>query len=83
MDGPRATVGEGETLTVPETLRDALAIKPSDTVLIEAHGQEPRITSARTAALRRLQNLLRPHAPEGRYASDELIAERRAEAARE
>ncbi len=83
METLRTTVDEGEGLTIPATLRDALRIKPGDTVVIETHGGELRIRSAQTAALRRLQEFLRPHAPEGRYASDELIAERRAEAERE
>lgn len=81
MTALRAIVVEGDDLTIPASLRDALGVKPGDAVLIETHGSELRIKPEHTA-LRRLQRRLGKYALEGRYPSDELIAERRAEAAR-
>ena len=82
MDALRAIVMEGETLTVPASLRDALGIKPGDAVVVETHGQELRIRPERSA-LDRLQEFLAPYAPKDRVASDQLIAGRCAEAERE
>ncbi len=82
MSALRKIVGEGEELTVPASLREAMGVKPGDTVLVEVHGQELRIRSE-LSALRRVQQRLRKHVVDGHLVSDELIAERRAEAARE
>lgn len=83
MDPVRVIVAEGEDLSIPASFRDALGVKPGDAVVVEMCKGEVRIRSEQTAALRRLQAVLRPYAPEGRYVSDELIADRRAEAERE
>lgn len=78
----RKTLAEGEALTVPDSLRDAMGLRPGDVVVMELHGSELRIRPER-AALRRLQARLSKYVTAGRYISDELIAERRAEAARD
>ena len=81
MDAVRVVVAEGDSLAVPESFREALGIKPGDAVLVETDGRELRITPE-NAALRRLQQRLSKYTREGHYVSDELIADRHAEAAR-
>ncbi len=84
MNAVRKILVEGEDLSVPANIRDAMGLKPGDAVLLELHGDELRI-KPELSALRRLQAKLAPHRPqEGEpQVSDELIADRRAEAARE
>ena len=81
MSAMRMIVAEGEGLAVPTSLRDAFGIKPGDAVLVETDGRDLRITPEH-AALRRLQRRLSKHTREGHYVSDELIADRHAEAER-
>ena len=81
MGAVRVIVAEGESLAVPAGFREALGIKPGDAVLVETHGRELRVVPE-NAALRRLQQRLSKHTRDGRYVSDELIADRHAEAER-
>ena len=85
MNALRHILAEGEALTVPDSLRDALGLRPGDTVVMELHRGELRIRPDKPerAALRRLQTYLAPFAPKDGYVSDDLIAERRADAERE
>lgn len=78
----RAIVVEGDDLTIPASLRDALGVKPGDAVLIETQGSELRIRPESTP-IERLQAFLAPYAPKDGYASEKLIADRRAEAERD
>ena len=82
MTAQRKTLVEGDDFVVPASFRDAMGVKPGDTVLVELHGRELRI-SPDLSALERIQEFLAPYAPQGSYLSDQLIAERRAEAERE
>jgi hypothetical protein len=59
-----------------------MGLAEGDTVYFELDGDELRIRSAKSA-LKRIQEKLRPYASDTFLVSDELIAERRAEAARE
>jgi bifunctional DNA-binding transcriptional regulator/antitoxin component of YhaV-PrlF toxin-antitoxin module len=78
----RAKVLAGGRLIVPAEFRKAMAIDSGDTVIIELEGDELRVRSLRTA-LNRARARLRRFVPEGISLSDELIAERRAEAERD
>ncbi len=71
-------VGAGGRLVIPHKFREALGIKPGDTVilLMEADGLHV-LTPAQ--AISRAQALVRQHVAPGRHLSDELIAERREE----
>jgi bifunctional DNA-binding transcriptional regulator/antitoxin component of YhaV-PrlF toxin-antitoxin module len=72
-------VVEGGWIIVPAAFRQSLGLEKGDTVFMELHGDELRIRPARSA-LRRIQAKLRSLAPPEGFVSDELIAERRAEA---
>jgi AbrB family looped-hinge helix DNA binding protein len=73
---------DGGRLIVPANFRKAMGLSKGDTVLFELKGDELRVRPARSA-LRRIQNKLKKIAPQDRNLSDELVAERRAEAERE
>ena len=82
MTAIRSKMVEGGRILVPAAIRRAMRLEKGDTVLLELHGDELRVRSA-AAALRRLQESLRDKIPPGVSLVDELIAERRAEAARD
>ena len=82
MQTVKGKVVEGGRIILPAHFRRSLGLEKGDTVLIELHGDELRVRPAR-AALRRLQAKLRALGPADMLASDEVVAERRAEAARE
>ena len=79
MTAVTGKVVEGGRIIVPAAFRQSLGLEKGDTVFMELHGDELRIRSARSA-LRRVQAKLRALAPNEGGVSDELIAERRAEA---
>ena len=82
MRTAKGKVVEGGRIILPAQFRRSLGLEKGDTVLIELHDDELRVRPAR-AALRRLQAKLRALGPSDVLASDELVAERRAEMARE
>ena len=70
-------------LHLPAGVRRALGLTRPGQVVITVDDGEVRLSSA-AQALERARALARPYAPKGgRLASEELIAERRAEARRE
>lgn len=75
-------MSEGGRVVIPAAIRKALELKEGDTVLWELVDGGARLTTRRER-LRRAQELVRRYVPEGVSLVDELIAERRAEAARE
>ena len=75
-------IGEGGRVVIPAVMRAALGVQVGDTVLLRFDDGELRILTPRQA-LRRAQELVRQYVPEGVSLADELIAERRLEAARE
>ena len=78
----KTTIDKGGRLVIPSVYRKALGIKPGDAVmLILEDGQLKIIT--RHQALAQAQALVRKYIPAGRSLSEELIQERREEAARE
>ncbi|WP_419813824.1 AbrB/MazE/SpoVT family DNA-binding domain-containing protein [Glacieibacterium sp.] len=75
-------MAEGGRIVVPVALRRAMGIGPGDALVLELDGDELRVRSSK-AALERIRAELR-NLPKGdMLVSDELIADRRAEALRE
>lgn len=81
MKGVRAKIGSGGRLVIPATYRKALDLKTGDEVVLNLEEREIRIISTRQA-VNQAQRLVRRYVPKGRNLSEELIRERREEAAR-
>lgn len=77
----KTTIREGGRLVIPAAYRKALGLKPGDEVLLTLEDGEIRVVSTRQA-IARAQTLLHRYIPKGRSLSEELIKERREEAAR-
>lgn len=73
---------DGGAVVVPDDYRKALGLTDGDAVRVELHGDEVRIRSLRSV-IQDIQESLKSYAIPGVLASDELIADRRAEVARE
>ncbi len=82
MENVRATVNAGGRIVIPAAYRRALGIKQGDEVILRLEDGEVRIITP-AQAIRRAQALVRRYVPAGRSMADELIAERRVDAARE
>ena len=78
----RARLSEGGRIVIPAEFREALGLAVGDEVRLRLDDGEIRIFTL-DHAIRRAQELVRRYVPEGVSLVDELIAERRAEAARE
>ncbi|MBA2449263.1 MAG: AbrB/MazE/SpoVT family DNA-binding domain-containing protein [Chloroflexi bacterium] len=78
----RAKLADGGRVVIPAEYRKALGLRTGDTVIMQLDDGEVRLFTL-DRAIRRAQELVRQYIPEGRSLSDELIAERRTEAARE
>jgi antitoxin PrlF len=76
----KTTIREGGRLVIPAAYRKALGLKPGDEVFLTLEDGEIRVVSTRQA-IARAQTLLRRYIPKGRSLSEELIKERREEAA--
>ena len=75
----KGKVVEGGRIIVPAAFREQLGLSKGDTVFMEIGDGELKVRPARSA-LRRLQAKLQKFGSDKSLASDELIAERRAEA---
>lgn len=82
MQSVKVKMADGGRIIVPVALRKALGVKPGDTLTIKLEGDELRLRST-MSALREFQAYARTLPKSDMLASDELIAERRAEAARD
>jgi len=82
MAARHVRIAPGGRVVIPAEFRKALGLAVGDDVVIEIKDGELRLRSLREA-VRRAQEIVRKHVPEGVSLADELIAERRAEAARE
>lgn len=71
---------DGGKLVIPAQFRRELGMNVGDTVVLEVADGELRVRS-RSFALANARRLMRQLVPEGVNLSDELIADRRAEAA--
>lgn len=87
MNSVNVKMVDGGRIIVPAAFRKAMKVAPGDMLKLEIDDNgEVRLRSAKTdrdAAIKRLQARLAALPSTGILASDELIAERRAEAARE
>ena len=72
-------VTEGGRIVIPAKMREALGIEIGEKVTLSLKDNSLQITT-RKEALRRLQKLVRKHAPKGVSLADELIQDRREEA---
>jgi AbrB family looped-hinge helix DNA binding protein len=77
----KTTIREGGRLVIPSAYRKALGLKPGDEVLLSLEDGEIRVVSTRQAVAR-AQTLVRHYIPKSRKLSEELIKDRREEAAR-
>ncbi len=77
-----ARIAEGGRIVIPADYRKALNLRTGDEVTIRLQDGEIRIRSI-DEGIRRAQALVRERIPANDSIVDELIAERRAEAARE
>jgi antitoxin PrlF len=82
MNVERGKLVSGGRLQIPARVRQELGIGDGDAVSMEVVKGELRIRPYRDV-LADIQKRLRKYVPEGVSLSDELIADRRAEAARE
>ena len=82
MTSIKTKIGEGGRIVVPAKYRKALDLKPGDDVILVLEDGEVRITTL-PRVIQRAQEIVRRYIPEGRSLVDELIRERRDEAARE
>jgi len=76
-------VTDGGRVVIPAEIRKRTGIEIGETVNIEVDEDESVRISSRKRALRRAQEEFRKRVPTGRSLVDELIAERRREAANE
>ena len=81
MDNIKTKLGQGGRLGLPTEFREALRVKVGDELILSLKDDEIHVFTRR-AAIKRAQGMLKHIAP-GRSLADELIQERRAEAARE
>ena len=77
----RTKLGEGGRVVIPAQYRKALGLKPGDDVVLVLQDGEVRLLTPQQA-VRRALALVRRYIPEGRSLSEELLRERREEAAR-
>lgn len=76
------TVGDDGRVVIPAVLRKQLGLTPGEQVVIEADGSGVRLRNW-NRVLAEVQDYFKDVGPPGEYLSDELIKDRRAEAARE
>ena len=81
MDSVKTKLGQGGRIVLPAQFRKAMGVEPGDELILAMKDGEVRVFTRR-AAIKRAQGMLKHIAP-GRSLADELIQERRAEAARE
>lgn len=82
MNVQRGKIVSGGRVQLPADVRRALSLSDGDTVLIEVVDGEVHLRPMR-AAIRRIQDRTRPFRIEGVSVVDELIADRRREAAQD
>ena len=77
-----AKLGRDGRFVIPATFRKAMGIEPGDDLILHSEDGELRVVGRRVG-LERARAIVRRFVPEGVSLVDELIADRRAEAARE
>ena len=81
-DPVRGIVGPGGRVAIPAAFREALGLKVGDAVSMRLEGEELRLVNFDTETLR-IREMLTRYVPEGVSVVDELLKERRREAAAE
>ncbi len=82
MNEVRTKVAQGGRIVIPVEYRRALGVGVGDEVILRLDDGEMRLYTL-DLAIKRSQELVRRYVPKSRSLSDELIAERRVEAARD
>ena len=82
MPSVKVRLGPDGRVVVPAAIRDALGLKEGDVLFARLEGGEIKLLTPR-AAMMRAQAIVRQFVPENVSLVDELIADRRREAARE
>ncbi len=82
MGDYKAKIGPNGRIVIPAACRKALGVGPGDEVLMRLEDGELRLYT-QAQAVRRAQELVRKHVPEGESLVDDLLAERRREVAQE
>ena len=82
METIRTHLGKNGRVVIPAQFRKALGVSEGDVLMMTLDDGMVRILTPRKA-IQRVQESVRRYVPEGVSLVDELIAERRAEAARE
>ena len=82
MPSVKVRLGPDGRVVIPATMREALGLKEGDVLFARLEGGEIKLLTPE-AAMRRAQAIVRQFVPEGVSLVDELIADRRREAARE
>jgi AbrB family looped-hinge helix DNA binding protein len=75
-------VTEGGRIVIPAKMRESLGIEVGENVSLQINNNTLQVTTQKEA-LRQLRELVRKHVPEGVSLVDEMIKERREEAANE
>ena len=78
----RTKIAEGGRIVIPAEFRRALGLDVGDEVILDLGEGQLTVLTPRQA-VKHAQELVRRYVPEGHQLVDELIAERRAEAAHE
>ena len=81
-DPVRGIVGPGGRVAIPAAFRDALGLKVGDAVSMRLEGEELRLVNFDTETLR-IREMLARYVPEGVSVVNQLLEERRREAAAE
>ena len=79
----RVRINQQGRIVIPAECRAAAGLKPGDELFVEAVGEGELRLRTRQQALKEAQALVAKYIPKDRDLVAELIAERRAEAARE
>jgi AbrB family looped-hinge helix DNA binding protein len=82
MPSRHVRIASGGRVVIPAEFRKALGVGIGDDMVMELTDGELRLRSF-DAALKRVQEIVRKYVPAGVSLADELIRERREEAARE
>ena len=77
----KTRLGKGGRVVIPAMYRKALHLKPGDDVVLVLEDGEVRLVTPQRA-VERAQALVRRYVPQGRDLSEELLRDRREEAAR-
>ena len=78
----RTKVGQGGRIVLPARLRQAAGFAVGDEIIVRLEDGSVRLLT-QEESVKRAQAIIRRFIPPGRLLSEELIAERRAEAERE